>query len=229
MSSAHGIGRTRAQVLQILQGSTRPLTVTEIAQTMHLHANSVRFHLDSLIESGFATSSKHHDGQQGRPRLLYSVTDASPLMLDQSLLDFCRVLLRDFVMSLPNPFRKAEESGFKWGVSRAEEHDEKVPPETDDIDVLTEMMATSGFVSTREGDQIAFTRCPYKVAAVEGDDLAVICSVHHGMIQGFLNQRSGGEIAPDDVTMGPGCTFSVNRSASSDQGQRRQAQQSAAV
>lgn len=220
MTAGHELGRTRAQVLQLLQRSTRPMTVVEIADSMHLHKNSVRFHLDSLVELDFAERSKEYTGHQGRPHLVYLATENSPNMTDESLLDLCQVILRNFVMTLPDPRAQAEEAGFHWGVDRAVQR-ANAPTDTtaaddtaepDEIDALAEMMASQGFASTREGDQLTFTRCPYKLAAVSDDDMVAICALHHGMAKGFMSTHSENSIAPGDILTGPGCTVAVQRS-----------------
>lgn len=207
MTRGHGLGRTCAQVLQLLQSSTQPLTVVEIAESMHLHKNSVRFHLDSLIEMGFASRSKEHTGAQGRPRLAYFAAEDSPIMKDESLLDLFQVILRNFVMPLPDAEARAHDAGVSWGANIAAQ---EAPSRkgANQLESVGAMMTEQGFTCRRDGDSITFTRCPYLLAAVDEAEMVAICALHHGMVTGYVNHNDP-SIAPDDVVMEPRCTITV--------------------
>ncbi len=205
------MGRTCAQVLQLLQSSTRPLTVVEIADSMHLHKNSVRFHLDSLIESGFATRFKEHTGTQGRPHLVYLATEDSPAVKDESLLELVQVILRNFVVALPDAADRSEAAGYQWGATLAAS---ATAAPDDPIDSLAGTMNSQGFATRRDGDTLEFTRCPYKLAAVDDADMVAICALHHGMTRGYL-RASDSRLTADEVEAGPGCTVAVRRHADS--------------
>lgn len=207
MTRGHGLGRTCAQVLQLLQSSTQPLTVVEIAESMHLHKNSVRFHLDSLIEMGFATRSKEHSGAQGRPRLTYEAAEDSPTLKDESLLDLFQVILRNFVMPLPDSEARAHEAGVRWGASIASQ-EEPASPGADPLEAVGTMMAEHGFTCRRDADSLTFTRCPYLLAAIDDAEMETICTLHHGMITGYVSHNEP-SITPDDVVMEPRCTITV--------------------
>ena len=46
---------SRVAVLETLRESGGPLSVRDLAERMSLHNNTVRKHLDLLVENGFAT------------------------------------------------------------------------------------------------------------------------------------------------------------------------------
>lgn len=48
------LGRTRADVLEMLRTADGPLGVREVAQRTELHQNTARFHLEALVEAGLA-------------------------------------------------------------------------------------------------------------------------------------------------------------------------------
>ena len=48
------LGRSRADVLDMLRAADGPLGVREVAQRMGLHPNTARFHLEALVEAGLA-------------------------------------------------------------------------------------------------------------------------------------------------------------------------------
>src|SRR5262252_7614233 len=51
---ASRLGRSRADVLDMLRAADGPLGVREVAQRMGLHPNTARFHLEALTEAGLA-------------------------------------------------------------------------------------------------------------------------------------------------------------------------------
>ena len=83
-SGGHGLGRTRARILQVLLNSSDPATVNSLAKQLGLHPNSARFHLDGLVEAGYATKSPKIHGR-GRPRLIYRATQSAPDVTNQHL------------------------------------------------------------------------------------------------------------------------------------------------
>jgi predicted ArsR family transcriptional regulator len=49
------LGRSRADVLDMLRTADGPLGVREVAQRTGLHVNTARFHLEALVEASLAT------------------------------------------------------------------------------------------------------------------------------------------------------------------------------
>jgi predicted ArsR family transcriptional regulator len=60
------LGRSRADVLDMLRAADGPLSVREIAQRTGLHPNTARFHLEALTEAGLTgchrKAERHHGG-----------------------------------------------------------------------------------------------------------------------------------------------------------------------
>jgi predicted ArsR family transcriptional regulator len=48
------LGRSRADVLDMLRAADGPIGVREVAERMGLHPNTARFHLEALTEAGLA-------------------------------------------------------------------------------------------------------------------------------------------------------------------------------
>jgi predicted ArsR family transcriptional regulator len=48
------LGRSRADVLDMLRAADNPLGVRDVAQQTGLHPNTARFHLEALVEAGLA-------------------------------------------------------------------------------------------------------------------------------------------------------------------------------
>ena len=65
------LGRSRADVLDMLRAADGPLGVREVAQRMGLHPNTARFHLEALTEAGLAVRETEDRETPGRPRIGY--------------------------------------------------------------------------------------------------------------------------------------------------------------
>ncbi len=72
------LGRSRADVLDMLQAAGTPLGVREIAQRMGLHPNTARFHLEALVEAGLASRETEGREKPGRPRIGYRAAADGP-------------------------------------------------------------------------------------------------------------------------------------------------------
>lgn len=189
-SGGHGLGRTRARILQVLLNSSDPATVNNLAKQLGLHPNSARFHLDGLVEAGYATKSPEIHGR-GRPRLIYRATRSAPDVTNQHLRQLVTVLVDEVISQLPDPMAAAEQAGYRWG--RAITPDQTGCPVT----ALVEHANELGFLASAEEDQITFGRCPYQVS---GDPSAnPICGVHLGMMKGFLDSTRA-SVAPSGLS-----------------------------
>ena len=72
------LGRSRADVLDLLRASGGPLGVREIAQRMGLHPNTARFHLEALVGGGLAVRESEDRQTPGWPRIGYRAVPDSP-------------------------------------------------------------------------------------------------------------------------------------------------------
>src|SRR6187402_533315 len=64
---------TRFSMYQELAGSTVPVTASELADRLAIHANTVRLHLERLREAGLVEVEPVHRGTVGRPQHVYSL------------------------------------------------------------------------------------------------------------------------------------------------------------
>jgi predicted ArsR family transcriptional regulator len=58
-------------VLQVLKTSTAPMSIAPIAEQLDVHPNTVRFHLDTLVDAGLVERVTPDRRGPGRPPLLY--------------------------------------------------------------------------------------------------------------------------------------------------------------
>lgn len=187
----HGLGPTRTRVLSLLQSTSGPLTVGEVAAELELHKNSARFHLDALVDAGFAERSTQPSGRTGRPPLLYTATDESPTIGNAHLLELTNVLLGEFVAPSDDATQRARVAGFNWGSATREADAEPT------VDLVLERLGRRGFgVMENDGD-LTFTRCPFREVISE-EQLPLVCAIHQGLLEGFVT-GSTIEVGPIDV------------------------------
>lgn len=178
---------SRARILAELTEES-PLSVHELARRVALHANTVRVHLNALVEAGLVAGETESPRGRGRPRIAYS---ASPG--DEPGGRRYR-LLAEILTALVGRFGGAaraqlEEIGAAWGSYLL---DAPPPfatlPEEQAITRVLDMLAEVGFrprlESSERGERIVMRPCPFLELARQHQD--VICPIHLGLLRGAL-------------------------------------------
>jgi predicted ArsR family transcriptional regulator len=173
---------SRVRILHLVQ-SRAERTIGELCEATGLHANTVREHLQRLIEGGYVIQVTERRTTRGRPRILYSAATgtgdaSSPIargkakaaaqrgdLLRRMLPASASVLGRDATYQLDALIEHLEESGFE--------------PVVDDEQLTVDL-----------------TPCPH--AAGRAEDRPMLCSVHLGLMQGVLAE-AGGPLAAEAV------------------------------
>lgn len=182
---------SRARILDVLQASPAGLQVTEVAGVVGLHHNTVRWHLDRLVEAGLATRRSQPRTGPGRPRVVFQATAPvdPPAPLAYQLL--ARILTTFIATAAPDPAAAAVEVGRVWGHYLT---DPPSPLQTvtagEAAGQLIARFAELGFQpelaagTAGDGTSILLHRCPFRELAAERQD--VICSIHLGLMHGLL-------------------------------------------
>jgi predicted ArsR family transcriptional regulator len=200
----HGLGPTRAQVLGLLRDVGEPMTATDVAGRLGLHANTVRFHLETLEDSGLVVRRSEERTTPGRPKILYAASAAAAAVSPGRSYRLLAEILTSFLTDrLPDPAGSAEEAGEAWGRYLTE----PAPPfrhvdESTVLDALVENLDRVGFeshpVEDEDGLRLEVSHCPFLEVAKDHND--VVCSVHLGLMRGMLEQMgapiSTGELEP---------------------------------
>lgn len=210
--TAHGLGPTRARVLGLLQSAGDPLSVNQVAEQLEMHRNSVRFHLDALVEKGYVAQSVASTGVPGRPPLHYTATADSPTISNMHMAEMVEVLLHRFVAPSPDPESMAIQAGRDWGLRVVEDD-----PDAGDGDTLTDLaryFGHRGFTASSRDDALTFTRCPFR-GNVDDEVMPLICAMHRGFVEGYLEVSGSPEklrhLTPGDEV----CTVVFERPAGS--------------
>lgn len=189
----------RGAVLQLLRDGSGPLGVAEIADRLGIHANTVRFHLDTLVANGQVDRVSAESGVPGRPAQLFRVASGMDPMGKRHYRALAEVLAVT-VAADPDLSRRGVESGRQWGRRHASTVTERTqrtePTERTDpsdgastVDLLAQMLDELGFAPEQSsgGDrpqQITLRNCPFLELAVHHTD--VVCPIHLGLMQGAL-------------------------------------------
>lgn len=184
------LGRSRADVLDMLRASDGTLGVREVAQRMGLHPNTARFHLEALVAAGLAARRTQGRETPGRPRIGYLATPDGPAGRRRYRL-LAEMLTTLIAGTMPEPGKAAEEAGREWGGYLTEQPAPfRRPVAAEAIAKLTVIMEELGFAARAEaGDRpgqyrLSLRQCPFREIAESHQD--VICALHLGLMRGAL-------------------------------------------
>ena len=198
-------GTSRLDVLKALGDNTRyaiylelarapaPLSTAAIAETLGLHVNTVRPHLERMREVGLLEQRVGATGGVGRPQHLYALAADSPsLGLEPSPFPrLARMLLR-LAAEAGIEGDDAAEAGREQGRTDALAFE----PGTPCLEALMAQLAEVGFDPEVDGgDQgvtVAFTHCPFRDLAEANPDL--VCGLHRGMVEGLVDEIGGDQV-----------------------------------
>ena len=176
---------TRYAIYLELARSPAPRSTTEIAATLDLHVNTVRPHLERMREVGLLDVRTESRSGVGRPQHLYALaSDAPSLGLEPSPYPtIARMLLRLVGSAEVDP-DAAVAAGRVQGELDARPWQSGAPP----VEALMTELDAMGFdpevAIDAEVATIAFAHCPF--AELAEANPSVVCSLHQGMVEGFL-------------------------------------------
>ena len=166
---------SRVRILYLVQ--TRPnRTIGELCEATGLHPNTVREHLQRLVDGGYVIAHAERRTTRGRPRTLYSAATGTP------------------GSSSPIAREKVTAAAKRGDLMRSVMHtDESTLGQeaTYQLDALVEHLEESGFEPLiDERDLVVeLTPCPHAAAAPEHRPL--LCQVHLSLMQGILAEAGG--------------------------------------
>lgn len=199
-------GARRRALLEAIRSAPDGLGIKDLAAATGVHENTVRFHLDRLLDEGVVESRPGHSGGPGRRPLVFHAHSDHPRENYELI---ARVLIGQLVEQADerdeDPADLAREAGRTWGREWGEPG--ALPQGwTAALDRLGRALAATGFAPEVESaveDETARVRvnhCPFLALAQE--DQAVPCGVHLGLMEGVL--EGAGQSA--DVRLEPFAT-----------------------
>jgi len=162
------------------------MSIATIADTLEVHPNTVRFHLDTLVSADRVEQVASAHKGPGRPALLFRATQR----MDPGGPRDYRLLAEILVLALAgdqDAAARATDAGRQWGLQL-----KPPPPPTaaapnaeESIEHLVGFLDDLGFAPERHGsEQVELRHCPFLELAET--QRAVICSIHLGLMRGAL-------------------------------------------
>lgn len=183
----------RLEVLEELRAAPAPLGVTEVAERIGIHPNTVRFHLDALVAEGLIERQLEEPAGPGRPRTVYAPQRGMGRGGTRSYRLLAQILLSQLASTgSDNAHKAAIEAGRAWGHFLID----PLPPfqrpaAEESVSRLVTLLDDLGFSPAPEGggdggaaERIRLRHCPFLELAQEHGQL--VCSVHLGLMQGAL-------------------------------------------
>jgi predicted ArsR family transcriptional regulator len=177
----------RQALLEALRASDAPLGVTELAERLAIHPNTVRFHLDALVTQGLVDHQLEEPTGRGRPRTVYTPHPGMDRGGRRQYHLLAKILLGQ-LSTRPDAGAAAETAGRNWGSYLVEQ----VPPSrqpgvAEATQRLTTMMTDLGFApeaGSGSADRIRLRHCPFLELAEEYS--STLCPLHLGLMRGAL-------------------------------------------
>lgn len=174
---------SRVQILHLVQ-SRAGRSIAELCEATGLHPNTVREHLQRLIEGGYVIARVEHRATRGRPRTLYSAATGAP--------DASSPVAREKVVAAA---RRGDLLRSVTAVAASELGQDA----TYQLDALVEHLEESGFEPLVDESSLTVDLTPCPHAAGRPEHRSVLCAVHLGLMQGVLTE-AGGPLAADCVS-----------------------------
>jgi predicted ArsR family transcriptional regulator len=185
----------RRAVLDVLRSAAAPLGVSETAERMDVHPNTVRFHLDALVTEGLVERRVEDPAGPGRPRTVYTARPGMDRGGTRGYRLLARMLLSRWAGADPaEAHAEALETGRTWGSFLVDPLPPGRPPTAERATAgLLALLDDLGFAPEPEGgeetgrtvpERIRLRHCPFLELAEEYGQL--VCPVHLGLMQGAL-------------------------------------------
>ena len=193
---------TRYAIYLELARSRSPRSTAEVAETLGLHPNTVRPHLERMREVGLLEVAAEGRGTVGRPQHRYGLApDAPSLGLEPPAYPLLAGMLARAAAAAGISPAEAAAAGGEQG--RALARAAATPgagngrsPGRRCATALVAMLADLGFDPAAVDDDdlltVAFTHCPFQDQAEAHPE--VVCHLHRGLIQGFVEEIGAGSV-----------------------------------
>lgn len=192
------LSASRARVLGYLEGAPRAMTVADAAADLGQHPNTLREHLDGLVEAGLARRERSEPEGRGRPSWRYSPAP-DPHETDPRVPDYvglATALATQIALTSAAPRADALTSGEAWGRTLIDDPAVMAPVRARRR--VVDLLDAWGFAPSADARcrTVRLRRCPLLEAARAQPD--VICTVHLGLVRGVLTSLG---VEPGEPTL----------------------------
>ena len=184
---------TRYAIYLELARSTTPLSTADIAETLGLHPNTVRPHLERMRDIGLLQVEVDSRGAVGRPQHRYSLaSDAPSLGLEPPTFPLLAGLLANVAAALSPDAEVVAEAGRDHGRHAGEQRRKAPSCVAAVVDELAELGFDPAVAEDGRTTTVAFTRCPYRELAEAFPEL--VCNLHRGIVEGMVEVLGGVDV-----------------------------------
>jgi predicted ArsR family transcriptional regulator len=183
---------TRYAIYLELARSAVPLATADVAETLGLHPNTVRPHLERLRDLGLLEVQSDNRGAVGRPHHRYSLAPNAPSFgLEPPTFPVLADMLLRTASLAGAEGSEANQAGREQGARDGARAEGGACLES-----LVAELDRLGFDPAVAGDEeaatIAFAHCPFQALAQANPEL--VCGLHRGLVEGFVDAVGGGEV-----------------------------------
>lgn len=237
LSARADLSAARRRVLEVVEASDEPMTAVQVASALNLHHNTVREHLDSLVDAGFVTISTRPTGKRGRPALRYSSTAPDPRQVIESYLT-----LLDAVAQTLGEGENAEAIALTIGRHWAELTPSVLEVASaydasakERMSALLPHLAMMGFAPEVKDEEIVLRACP--LVSHGHTPHPLVCAMHEGFLRAVTYDdgrrpvvaRNGEQVTPVRIIRPTASGCRLDLSALSDSADSTGAAESAAA
>jgi len=202
----------RNLVLKMLRDSSEPRTIVDLAAELGVHANTVRFHLDSLASAGRVERIVGDKVGLGRPPTKYRITAGMDPNGPRNYQFLATVLASQFAENSQDATRDAQALGQAWSTTLfslsarpADRARSSSRSRVGAIKRVADKLQELGFAPEPVGaksTEIRLRHCPFLDLVPANAD--VVCSLHLGLMQGaFQALNSSVTVADLDAFVEP--------------------------
>lgn len=178
---------SRATLLETLRAERKAVSLSALVSASGLHRNTVREHMDALLEEGLVERQRAEAEGRGRPAWLYRATFGPQATVGNEYAGLATALAALVERTSNSPAEDAAAAGFAWGQQLAAEVG--TPSSRTPAGARRQVIAIferMGFEpqADRNAVDVRLTRCPLLQAAHESPK--VVCSVHLGIVRGAM-------------------------------------------
>jgi len=178
----------REQILELLRAAPKPLAIIAIAEQLGTHPNTVRFHLDGLVDAGRVDQLSGESAGPGRPAHLYQARRQMDRNGPSNYRLLAQIMTSRLAATERNPRAAAIELGRTWGPSLIGDDPVAGTTRTAAVNKLTGLLAALGFKpepsNASRAKDVRLRHCPF--LDVVDDHADIVCSLHLGLMQGAL-------------------------------------------
>ncbi|MGQ0615648.1 MAG: helix-turn-helix transcriptional regulator [Acidimicrobiia bacterium] len=177
---------TRYAIYLELADSDVPLATAELAESLGLHVNTVRPHLERMRELRLLDVHVDSRGAVGRPQHRYALAaDAPALGFEPKVLSVLANMLVDVALRAGAGSEDAADAGRNQGQAEARPYVDAGAP---CLDTLVHLLDRYGFDPVLEVEddtaRIDFALCPFRELAEAHPGL--VCHLHRGLVEGII-------------------------------------------